>query len=51
MGKIVVCPKCGFKFSTSYARLVACGECRYAILGGCNLIKCPKCGHEFPYSK
>ncbi|MFX1563362.1 MAG: hypothetical protein ACFFDP_08650 [Promethearchaeota archaeon] len=48
---IVVCPKCKFRFDTSYGRLTACGSCPSASLGDCGYAKCPHCQHEFQLSK
>jgi len=49
-GRMVVCPKCGFKFSLSYARAFACSGCPSSTTGTCGYIRCPRCGNEFPYS-
>lgn len=48
---IVVCPECGFRFDTSYGRIMACGSCPSATLGNCGYAKCPKCEHEFALEK
>ncbi|MFX1563992.1 MAG: hypothetical protein ACFFDP_11875 [Promethearchaeota archaeon] len=47
---IVVCPKCKFRFDTSYGRILACGSCPSASLGNCGYAKCPKCQYEFQLS-
>ncbi len=47
-GKMVTCPKCGFRFDVSYARTFACSGCTLAPFGSCGYIRCPKCGYEFP---
>ncbi|UCG44538.1 MAG: hypothetical protein JSV58_03800 [Candidatus Bathyarchaeota archaeon] len=44
--RIVVCPKCGFRFDVGYARVYACGTCPSAV--SCDHVKCPQCNHEFP---
>ncbi|RLI12481.1 hypothetical protein DRO25_00050 [Candidatus Bathyarchaeota archaeon] len=44
--KILTCPKCGFKFDVSYARVFACSGCPSVV--SCSYVKCPKCGYEFP---
>jgi len=45
---IIICPRCGFRFSITYARTFACQGCELAILGNeCKFIKCPRCGYEF----
>lgn len=49
-GKVIACPKCGFKFSLPYARAFACSGCPSSTTGRCGYIRCPKCGNEFPYS-
>lgn len=45
---LVTCPRCGFTFDISYARITACKGCDFSVLGECGYIKCPKCGYEFP---
>jgi hypothetical protein len=45
---LVLCPKCGFRFDTSYGRIMACGDCPSATIGNCGYAKCPKCEHEWP---
>lgn len=47
---IVVCPKCEFRFDTSYGRITACGGCPSASMGNCGFAKCPRCQHEFSLS-
>lgn len=49
--KIVRCPKCGYEFSPSYSRAVACYNCSLSVLGDCGYLKCPRCGYEFPYKQ
>jgi hypothetical protein len=44
--RILVCPKCGFRFDVSYARAFACGGCPSVV--SCAYVKCLKCGYEFP---
>ncbi|MFX1474451.1 MAG: hypothetical protein ACFFCO_03090 [Promethearchaeota archaeon] len=44
---IITCPKCQFRFDTTYGRAMACGGCPSASLGSCGYAKCPKCQHEF----
>lgn len=46
--RIVICPKCKFRFDISYGRTFACGGCPSMTLGDCGMAKCPKCGAEFP---
>jgi phage terminase large subunit GpA-like protein len=46
MSDVVTCPKCGYRFSRSYARVTSCEGCPDSVLS-CPFIKCPKCGHEF----
>ncbi|MCC7568938.1 MAG: hypothetical protein PHW58_07650 [Candidatus Methanofastidiosa archaeon] len=46
MNDIVVCPKCGFRFSRSYSRITMCNGCPHSI-GHCANVKCPRCEHEF----
>ncbi|MFX0168866.1 MAG: hypothetical protein ACFE89_05835 [Candidatus Hodarchaeota archaeon] len=45
---LVQCPKCGFRFDTSYGRVMACGNCPSASMGNCGYAKCPRCEHEWP---
>ncbi|MBS7650608.1 MAG: hypothetical protein QXI59_05100 [Candidatus Bathyarchaeia archaeon] len=45
------CPRCGFEFDISYARVFACSGCPSASLGDCGMIKCPACKHEFQYER
>ena len=46
--RIVTCPRCGFKFSISYARAYACTSCPVLIYDRrCSYVKCPRCNHEF----
>jgi uncharacterized C2H2 Zn-finger protein len=47
MKDIESCPKCGFRFAKEYARVTACGDCKYSTLGDCGYIKCPNCGYEY----
>ncbi|NVM30205.1 MAG: hypothetical protein HWN65_15280 [Candidatus Helarchaeota archaeon] len=47
MSQLVICPKCGRRFSKTYSRL-GCGDCPSAAFGDCGQIKCPYCGTEFP---
>ena len=44
--RILLCPKCGFRFDVSYARAFACMGCPSLV--SCGYVKCPKCGYEFP---
>ncbi len=44
---LLVCPRCGFRFSRSYARITACRGCTLSV-SSCSSIKCPRCDHEFP---
>lgn len=46
-GEVLVCPKCRFRFSKSYARITACRGCTLSV-SSCSSIKCPRCEHEFP---
>ncbi len=46
--KISKCPRCGFEFDVSYARMFACRGCKYSVFGNCGYIRCPKCGYEYP---
>jgi transposase len=48
MSRIVVCPKCKFRFDIGYGRTFACIVCSLSSFGSCGLVKCPKCGNEFP---
>ncbi|KYH36892.1 MAG: hypothetical protein AYL29_010260 [Candidatus Bathyarchaeota archaeon B24] len=50
MARLVMCPRCGHRFSLSYARLTSCSGCRYSVFGECGYVRCPYCGHEFPLS-
>ncbi len=43
--KILICPKCNFKFDVSYARTFACAGCPSSV--SCGYVRCPKCGFEF----
>ncbi len=45
------CPKCGFVFDVSYARVISCSGCPMSIFGECGYVKCPKCGYEDIYEK
>lgn len=40
------CPQCGFEFSLSYARTIACRGCPMATKN-CPKVRCAKCDHEF----
>ncbi len=40
------CPQCGFMFSLTYARTIACRGCPMATKN-CPKIRCAKCDHEF----
>lgn len=44
--ELVICPKCGNRFSKGYGRMIACGDCPHNALG-CGHIRCPQCEHEF----
>ena len=47
-GDIVVCPKCGFRFSLSYARTYSCTSCPVLIYERrCSYVRCPRCNYEF----
>ena len=46
--RILVCPRCGFRFDVSYARAFACRDCPSLV--SCGYVKCTKCGYEFPIS-
>ncbi len=50
MVKTVVCPRCGFRFALSYARVTACRGCPMSALS-CEYVRCPRCGHEFPVGR
>ncbi|MCD6444440.1 hypothetical protein J7L70_05510 [Candidatus Bathyarchaeota archaeon] len=50
MARLVKCPRCGRRFSLSYARLTSCSGCRYSVFGECGYVRCPNCGYEFPLS-
>ncbi|RLF24087.1 MAG: hypothetical protein DRN15_04110 [Thermoprotei archaeon] len=45
-GRIIRCPNCGYQFSLSYARTMACSGCPLSV-SGCDYVKCPRCGYEF----
>lgn len=47
--KILVCPKCGFRFDVSYSRAFACRGCPSLV--SCDYVKCPKCDYEFPVQR
>jgi len=52
MTDLEICPKCDFKFSKAYARVVACSDCESSTqIGGCGFIKCPACGFEYQDKK
>ena len=40
------CPQCGFEFSLTYARTIACRGCPMATKN-CPKVRCAKCDHEF----
>ncbi len=42
----VRCPQCGFMFSLTYARTIACRGCPMATKN-CPKVRCAKCDHEF----
>lgn len=42
----ITCPQCGFMFSLTYARTVACRGCPMATKS-CPKARCAKCDHEF----
>jgi len=42
----IACPKCGFMFSLTYARTIACRGCPMATKS-CPKARCAKCDHEF----
>lgn len=42
----VRCPQCGFTFSLTYARTIACRGCPKATQN-CPKARCAKCDHEF----
>ncbi|WP_019177903.1 hypothetical protein [Methanomassiliicoccus luminyensis] len=42
----VSCPQCGFMFSLTYSRTVACKGCPMATQN-CPKARCAKCDHEF----
>ncbi len=42
----VSCPNCGFMFSLTYARTIACRGCPMATKN-CPKVRCAKCDHEF----
>ena len=46
----VSCPRCGFMFSLTYARTVACRGCPMATKN-CPKTRCAKCDHEFYLSE
>ncbi|MHA1271129.1 MAG: hypothetical protein ACTSPY_15150 [Candidatus Helarchaeota archaeon] len=47
--ELIICPRCGRRFSKVYARATVCGDCPSASFGDCGNVKCPFCSHEFPY--
>jgi DNA-directed RNA polymerase subunit RPC12/RpoP len=42
----IKCPECGFEFSLTYARTIACRGCPHAVTN-CPMVRCAKCDHEF----
>ena len=44
--KTITCPNCGFVFSLTYARTIACRGCAEAV-GNCPKVRCAKCDNEF----
>lgn len=48
-GRLIVCPKCGYRFDLTYARAYSCQSCPILIEDlHCSYVKCPRCGYEFP---
>lgn len=46
----MTCPRCGFRFSLTYARAIACQGCSEAVRG-CPKVRCARCDHEFYLSE
>jgi hypothetical protein len=44
--RMIICPKCNYKFSLMYSRAIACRGCSAAV-NGCNLVRCPNCDYGF----
>lgn len=44
------CPNCGFIFSLTYARTIACRGCPMATKN-CPKVRCAKCDHEYYISE
>jgi hypothetical protein len=44
------CPNCGFTFSLTYARTIACRGCPMATKN-CPKVRCAKCDHEYYISE